>query len=87
MAKNNPVISWIIKHSPNKDPKFHHDEIFIGAGRSTRALFIILKRGWLIRRGLFISFFCRKEPINEFDLDIHWVFCLYRAFGSLRTCI
>jgi hypothetical protein len=45
MARNNPVAIWITKHNPNKDPKFHHAEIFEGAGRSTKALLAILKRG------------------------------------------
>lgn len=44
-----------IKHSPSSDPKFHHDEIFTGAGRSTKALLTILNKGCLVRKGLFIS--------------------------------
>jgi hypothetical protein len=44
----------MIKQSPNKDPKFHHLEILEGAGKSTSALFIILKSGWVFRIGLFI---------------------------------
>jgi hypothetical protein len=35
----------MIKHKPNNDPKFHHLEIFDGAGKSTKALFIILNKG------------------------------------------
>lgn len=59
MAKNNPVRIWIIKHNPNKDPKFHQIEILIGAGKSTKALLAILNKGCLIRKGLFISLFYR----------------------------
>jgi hypothetical protein len=39
------VIIWEIKHNPSKEPKFHQAEIFIGAGKSTKELFIILIRG------------------------------------------
>jgi len=45
MAKKRPVRVWIIKQSPNREPKFHQAEIFEGAGKSTRALFIILNKG------------------------------------------
>jgi hypothetical protein len=37
MAKKSPVKIWIIKHNPNKEPKFHHAEMFDGAGKSTNA--------------------------------------------------
>jgi hypothetical protein len=47
---------WTIKQSPSKDPKFHQAEILEGAGRSTKALFIILNKGCLNRIGLFICF-------------------------------
>lgn len=50
MAKNNPVKSCVIKHKPNKDPKFHHAEILTGAGRSTRAWFRIFNKGCVERR-------------------------------------
>jgi hypothetical protein len=55
MARNNPEATWMIKQRPNKDPKFHQPEILIGAGRSTKALFIILNKGWLLRWGLNIN--------------------------------
>lgn len=47
MAKNSPVKICKPRHIPSNDPKFHHAEIFDGDGRSTRALFIILSRGWV----------------------------------------
>jgi hypothetical protein len=47
---------WMTKHIPSNDPKFHHALIFAGDGKSTSALFAILKRGWLFRMGLFIIF-------------------------------
>lgn len=56
MAKKIPVKSWIIKHNPNKDPKFHQLEILDGAGKSISALLIILIKGWNFRIGLFIKF-------------------------------
>lgn len=55
MAKNSPVRICTIKHNPNKDPKFHQEEILIGAGRSTNALLAILNNGWDDRKGLFIN--------------------------------
>jgi len=45
MAKNNPVKIWIIKHSPNKDPKFHQAEMLEGEGKSTNELLAILIKG------------------------------------------
>lgn len=41
---------WIIKQSPRREPKFHHTEIFEGAGRSTSALLAIFSRGCVFRR-------------------------------------
>lgn len=41
---------WAIKQRPSNEPKFHHAEILEGAGRSTRAWFAILRRGWVFRR-------------------------------------
>ena len=49
MAKKSPVKICIIKQIPNREPKFHQSEILIGAGRSTRALFIIFIKGWILR--------------------------------------
>jgi hypothetical protein len=45
IAKNKPVTIWIVKHSPNKDPKFHIVEILDGVGKSINAPLIILIRG------------------------------------------
>lgn len=55
MAKNNPVAICMIKHNPNKDPKFHKVEIFAGAGKSTTAPFAILNKGWDFRIGIVIN--------------------------------
>jgi len=55
MAKNSPVSTCRIKHSPNIDPKFHQIDRFEGAGRSTNLLFIIFKTGWDFRVGLNID--------------------------------
>lgn len=59
---------WIIKHSPRSDPKFHQLEILDGAGKSTKALFIILNKGWVFRIGLFILIydFGRNGPSKMF---------------------
>lgn len=41
---------WIIKHMPNKEPKFHMAEMLEGVGRSTSASLAIFNRGWVLRR-------------------------------------
>lgn len=45
MARKIPVKIWIIKHKPRSDPKFHINEILVGAGKSIREKLIILMRG------------------------------------------
>lgn len=50
MAKNRPVRICEIRHTPKREPKFHHAEMLAGAGRSTSAWFAILSRGWVFRR-------------------------------------
>ena len=34
---------------PRREPKFHYDEMFDGAGRSMNALFTIFISGWVFR--------------------------------------
>lgn len=36
---------------PSKEPKFHHIDKFLGAGRSTREPFKILNAGCVFRKG------------------------------------
>ena len=55
MARNRPVASWTIKQSPSREPKFQKIEMFVGVGKSTKAPFAILKRGWFLRRGIDIK--------------------------------
>lgn len=50
MAKKRPVRIWAIKHNPRREPKFHHTEMFEGAGRSTTAWLAIFRRGCVFRR-------------------------------------
>lgn len=45
MAKKSPVRICVARHRPSRDPKFHHAEIFDGAGRSTSASFAIFNSG------------------------------------------
>ena len=45
MARKRPVRICRIKHTPNKEPKFHHAEILGGVGRSMNEWLIILTRG------------------------------------------
>jgi hypothetical protein len=68
MAKNNPVIIWVIKHIPKIEPKFHHAEMLIGAGRSTKALLAILIKGCLFRVFIIIDKLCFVEVLQIFLL-------------------
>lgn len=45
------MASWVTRHNPKRDPKFQKTEILVGVGRSTRAPFAILNKGWVLRRG------------------------------------
>lgn len=38
-----------IRQMPRREPKFHHDEMFDGAGRSMNVLFRIFISGWDFR--------------------------------------
>lgn len=49
MARNRPVRICRIKHTPRRDPKFHHAEMFDGVGRSINELLMILANGWVFR--------------------------------------
>lgn len=49
MARNRPVRICRIKQIASRDPKFHHAEIFDGAGRSMNELLIIFISGWVFR--------------------------------------
>jgi len=49
IAKNKPVIIWVIRHTPSRDPKFHQELILEGVGRSLREELIILKIGLILR--------------------------------------
>lgn len=49
MARNRPVIIWIIKQRPNSDPKFHQAEMLDGVGRSMKEELTILMMGWCFR--------------------------------------
>lgn len=46
---------WITRQSPRREPKFHHTEMLLGAGRSITALFAIFARGCDLRRGVNIG--------------------------------
>lgn len=49
MARNSPVRICAIKQIPNREPKFHHEEIFEGAGRSIKELLTIFINGCVFR--------------------------------------
>ena len=40
---------WTIRQTPRRDPKFHHDEMLDGAGRSMNEWLIILNNGCVFR--------------------------------------
>ena len=45
MAKNKPVRICRIRQIPRREPKFHHAEMFDGAGKSMNELLMILASG------------------------------------------
>lgn len=45
MARNSPVKIWMARQMPSSEPKFHHEEIFDGAGRSISESLMILNNG------------------------------------------
>jgi hypothetical protein len=49
IAKKSPVINWVTRHNPKRDPKFHKDEILEGVGKSTSAPLAIFKTGWVFK--------------------------------------
>jgi len=48
MAKNKPVINWTLKHTPNKEPKFHIVLILLGVGKSIKELLKIFNNGFVL---------------------------------------
>ena len=54
MAKKIPVATWITRHIPRRDPKFHARDKLFGAGRSTMDLLIAFANGWDLRSGVSI---------------------------------
>lgn len=51
------MMIWIIRQRPSREPKFHHDEIFDGAGRSMNEWLIILISGCFFRIIVIMSFY------------------------------
>jgi len=54
MARNNPVAICATRQIPSSDPKLLQPPIVDGVGKSTKASFAILNKGFLFRVGLFI---------------------------------
>lgn len=50
MARKSPVRIWVIRQRARREPKFHHAEMFEGAGRSISESFTIFRMGWVLRR-------------------------------------
>ena len=46
---------WIIKHKPNKDPKFHKELILDGEGSSTKEPLTIFNKGWTFKIEVIIN--------------------------------
>jgi len=55
MAKKIPVKIWIIRHKPNKDPKFHKELILDGEGNSTNEPLTIFNKGWTFKIEVIIN--------------------------------
>lgn len=49
MARNRPVIICRTRHIPSREPKFHHEEMFDGAGRSMNEWLMIFSSGCFLR--------------------------------------
>lgn len=64
MARKSPVVSWIPKHRPSREPKFHMELIFLGQGKVIRLMFTAAKSGWVF--------------IGLTEEDINYLF-IYRA--------
>lgn len=45
MARKSPVRIWVIRQRARREPKFHHAEMFEGAGRSISESFTIFRMG------------------------------------------
>lgn len=58
----------MIRQKPSREPKFHHEEIFDGVGRSMNALLIIFISGCVFRM-LVISVLIVEY--ND-DFSCHW---------------
>jgi len=56
---------WIIRHSPKRDPIFHHSEIVEGVGRVFKELLKIFKIGFDFK--IFISKVSKIEEVNYLD--------------------
>jgi len=65
MDRKIPVINWITRHMPKREPAFHHLEMLEGAGKSFRALFAIFINGWDVRMGIIIYVFL-VDRIEDF---------------------
>ena len=55
MARKIPVKIWIIRHKPNKDPKFHRELILDGEGSSTNEPLTIFNKGWTFKIEVIIN--------------------------------
>lgn len=74
----------MVRHRPNKDPKFHHAEILIGAGRSIKALFKIFNKGWFNRIGEKNFFFIGKFILWQITIimlifNIFYILCIHKT--------
>lgn len=78
----------IIKQIPRREPKFHHDEMLEGAGRSINALLTIFSSGWDFRilvikvlivelqRWFFMSLVVVRVHVGIYD-DVHCIYFEY----------
>jgi hypothetical protein len=52
MVRKKPVMIWIERQRPRREPKFHQTERLMGVGKKTTASEAIFRRGCVFERGL-----------------------------------
>lgn len=55
MDRTSPVVIWIVRVIPRRNPMFHMKEMEVGEGRSRREDFVIFKIGFFFHSCVFIK--------------------------------
>lgn len=83
MARKRPVIVWVIRQRPKREPKFHQAEMLEGVGRSTRASLAIFSSGCVFRR----LAICVLVVEYNGGFSSHWSWLKSRQELWLMLCI